>query len=96
MTEPIVFELDVVFGTLRHAVFTGTGVSVTEGVVVLWPNAVIAGTLTIEGCILPTVFGTTRVGRAAGGGGGNGLLTIPTISLIFRLVLFPGKTLGGG
>lgn len=35
MTEPIVFELDVVIGTLMHAAFTGTGVRVTEGVVVL-------------------------------------------------------------
>ena len=42
------------------------------------------------------VFGITIVGKAAGGGGGNGLVTIPTISLIFLFVLFPGSTRGGG
>jgi len=94
VTEPIVFELEVVLGIFRHVVFTGTCVSVTDGVVV--PNVVIADVLTIDGIIPPTAFDTTTLGNAAGGGGGKGALTIPTMSLMFRLVLFPGSTRGGG
>lgn len=96
VTEPIVFELEVVLGMFKQAVFTGTGVNVTDGVVVLFPNVVIAEVLTIDGIIPPTVLVTTRLGNAAGGGGGNGAFSIPTISLMFRLVLFPGSTRGGG
>ena len=95
VTEPIVFELEVVLGILRHAGFKPTGVNVTDGVTVLFPNVVIVeDSLTVGGLIPPG--GTTKVGKAAGGGGGNGLVPIPTMSLMFLLVLFPGNTRGGG
>lgn len=55
-----------------------------------------ADVLTIVGFMFPPALVTITVGKAAGGGGGRGLLTMPTISLMFRLVFFPGKTRGGG
>lgn len=97
VTEPIVFELEVVLGILRHVGFKATGVNVTDGVTVLFANVVmVEELLTIGGLIPPGVFGTTKVGKAAGGGGGKGLVPIPTMSLMFRFVLFPGNTRGGG
>ena len=94
VTDPIAFVLGAVLE--RQAGLRGTGVKVTDGGVILDANVVTSGVLTIDGFIPPKVFGTTTVGRAAGGGGGSGLLTIPTISLILRFVLFPGITRGGG
>ena len=91
------FELEVELGILRTLVTcAGTGVRVTDGVVVLLPNEEIVDELTIEEPITSAPLGATIVGKAAGGGGGNWLFTIPTMSLIFLFVLFPGMTLGGG
>ena len=91
-------EVEIVLGMLRHEGCAGTGVKVTDGVVVqLFPNVQIPDVLTIVWFIPSTVvFGITMVGKAAGGGGGNGFVTIPTISLMFLFVLFPGSTRGGG
>ena len=97
VTEPIVFELEVVFGMFKtFDNCPGTGVSVTDGVVVLLPYDEIADELTIDGLIPSEPLEAKMVGKAAGGGGGSWLFTIPTMSLIFLFVLFPGMTLGGG
>ena len=84
----------------RHEAVAGTGVRVTDGVVVLlFPYVLMPDVLTNVWFTIPehpVVFGITMVGKAAGGGGGNEFVTIPTISLMFLFVLFPGSTRGGG
>ena len=97
VTDPMVFELEVVLGMFKTFVTcAGTGVNVTDGVVALLSNEEIVDVLTIDDLIPSTVFVATMVGKAAGGGGGSWLFTIPTMSLMFLLVLFPGMTRGGG
>ena len=77
VTEPIVFELEVVLGMFKTFVTcVGTGVNVTDGVVALPSNEEMDDVLTIDDLIPSTAFAATMVGSAAGRGGGSWLLTL--------------------